>query len=105
MAASTELFDQERIEEHRRVQRLRRLLIGVGVALVVAVLAGAVALQQRGVAQDRSVSASARGLAAQATSLAGTELDTALLLAANAAAIEPSAACLLYTSPSPRDRG
>ena len=92
VAASTELFDQERIEEHRRVQRLRRLLIGVGVALVVAVLAGAVALQQRGVAQDRSVSASARGLAAQATSLAGTELDTALLLAANAAAIEPSAA-------------
>ena len=89
--ASISQAEAERTIEQQRVSRLKRLVSGVAVALIVALIAGGVALQQRSQAADRAVEASARGLAAQATSLVDRNLDSALLLAANGAAQSPSA--------------
>ena len=89
--ASLELADRERADQARRVRRLRRLLAGVALALVVALVAGTFALVQRfraSRAADRAESqaevADATRLAAQATSLAGKRLDLALNLAVEA---------------------
>ncbi len=90
--ASHALSESERAIEQQRVRRLRRLVTGVGVALVVAMIAGAMAFVQQRRASEREVAASARGLAASSTAIADRELDTALLLAANASALDPSPA-------------
>lgn len=90
VAASAAQAEAERQVERGRIRRLRRLVSVVGVALVLALIAGAFAFQQQRRAEDEAQQASARGLAAQASVLAGRELDTALLLAANAAELESS---------------
>ncbi len=90
--ASHTLSENERTIEQQRVRRLRRLIVGIGAALVVAIVAGALAFVQQRRASEREVAASARGLAASSTAIADRELDTALLLAANASALDPSLA-------------
>lgn len=91
MTESLAEAEAERMAEVQRTRRLKQLVAVIGAALIVAVLAGAVALQQRGRASEQAVESSARGLAAQAASQAERNLDTALLLAANGAAQSLSA--------------
>ena len=79
----------KRVAEAKRLRRLKRLVTGVAAALVIALVAGAIALQQRGRASEQATEASARGIAAQASAIASRNLDGALLLAANGAAQAP----------------
>ena len=65
--------DAERRREAGRVRRLRGLLVGVAVALVVALVAGVIAVGQRNRATDRGRLAEARELAAAAN--ANLEVD------------------------------
>ncbi len=95
--ASQVAADAAAHRERQRLSRLRFLVAGLGALAVVAVVAGALALvQQRRateeaeLADQRARTATARGLAAQSAALLSTELDTALLLAANATAVEES---------------
>ena len=112
VGASRVLADRERIEaETRSAQqkqqnlRLRRLVTAAAIALAVALLAGAVAVSQRGQARDaasqarRAAAASQRAAArsdldrliADAKRLAPTNPDLARLLAAEAAHRAPGA--------------
>ena len=88
--ASIALADSERATERERNRRLRRLVAAVGGGLLLALVAGLFAFVQQQRASDRAREASARGLAASATAIAERELDSALLLAANASALDPS---------------
>lgn len=92
LEASTELADRIRQTEGRRLQRLRRLLAAAVVCLLLAVTAGLVARTQQQRANKRATEATARGLAAASGLLAAQQLDTALLLAANASGVDPSPA-------------
>ena len=67
-------------------RRLRAVLAGVGALLVLAVIAGLVALDQRGNARDEAVAADAQRLGAQA--LTEDQLDRALLLARQGVALD-----------------
>lgn len=74
--------------QQRTTRRLRRLLAGVATALILALLAGGLAVTQRGRAQNeatrarrQATAADARGLAAEAVSRADRTPDLALLLA------------------------
>jgi len=70
----------------RSHRRLRAVLAGVGALLVLAVIAGLVALDQRGNARDEAVAADAQRLGAQA--LTEDQLDRALLLARQGVALD-----------------
>ena len=101
--ASRASAEAERGKEQRRVRRLRRLVAGVGVALVIALIAGAVALREQNRASDEAQraneladqEASARqdaetqtALAEEQTALAVTaaeEADLATLISRSAA--------------------
>ena len=72
----------------RAQRRLRFVLAGVASLLVVAVVAGALALEQRGNARDEATVAAAQRLGAQA--LVEDELDRALLLARQGVALDDS---------------
>ena len=69
-------------------RRLRALLAGVGAMLVLALVAGALFLDQRGTARSEARRAEAQRLGAQA--LVADELDRSLLLARQGTAIESS---------------
>lgn len=76
-------------EAHSRAQarqnrRLRRLLVGVGVLLVGALLAGLVAAQQRNRADERTADADFQRLVSQSVDLAETNPSLAFLLALEA---------------------
>ncbi len=80
-----------------RSRRLRRLLTGVALLLVVALVAGTLALVQRSRAsraadraEGQAEAADATRLAAQATSLAGSRLDLALALAVEGHRLHPT---------------
>lgn len=92
LAASQELAESEQHVERARSRRLRRLLTMAVIGLVVAVLASSIAVVQQRQASQRADEAMARGLAASSGVLADQQLDTALLLAANAADVDPSSA-------------
>jgi WD40 repeat protein/DNA-binding SARP family transcriptional activator len=78
-------------ERQRRVnQRLRALLASLAVLLALAVVAGAVALSQRGEARDAALVADAQRLGAEA--LSDDRLDHALLLARAGVDLHDSAA-------------
>jgi WD40 repeat protein/DNA-binding SARP family transcriptional activator len=78
-------------ERQRRVnQRLRALLASLAVLLALAVVAGAVALSQRGEARDAALVADAQRLGAEA--LSDDRLDHALLLARAGVALHDSPA-------------
>jgi DNA-binding SARP family transcriptional activator/WD40 repeat protein len=79
LAASRAAAEQETERERRTNRRLRALLAGVGALLVAAVVAGAVAVSQRGEARDAALAADAQRLGAEA--LTEERLDSALLLA------------------------
>jgi DNA-binding SARP family transcriptional activator/WD40 repeat protein len=77
-------------EQATRVRRLHRLLAGVALALVVALIAGTFALVQRRRADDRAEVADATRLGAQAVALAGKRPDLALNLAVEAHQLHPT---------------
>ena len=84
--------EAEREEERRRVahRRLQGMLVAVVGLLLLAVLAGAVALSQRGEARDAAQAADAQRLGAQA--LIDDHLEHALLLARAGTALDDSPA-------------
>jgi DNA-binding SARP family transcriptional activator/WD40 repeat protein/tRNA A-37 threonylcarbamoyl transferase component Bud32 len=76
--------DAEVRAAHRTARRLRRLLVGVAAALLVALVAGAVAVAQRRRAEDSAVAAEVEALVGRAESLRATQRDAAALLAVEA---------------------
>src|SRR6266511_502383 len=87
--------EREAERQRRTNRRLRGLLVGVALFLVIALVAGSAALIQRGRAQDAAgeareaaIAADARRLGAQA--LVEDKLDVALLLARQAVAMDDS---------------
>lgn len=95
LAAGRESLDaQQRAAEERALattrqnRRLRRLVAGVGVMLVVALVAGLLAWRAQQSAQAASVSAEAKGLAASALNIEYP--DVALLAAVEATKLEQS---------------
>jgi DNA-binding SARP family transcriptional activator/WD40 repeat protein len=72
----------------RAQRRLRLVLASVAVLLILAVVAGVVALDQRNVARDQATTAAAQRLGAQA--LASNDLDRSLLLARQGLALGES---------------
>jgi class 3 adenylate cyclase/WD40 repeat protein len=95
--ASLELADRERADQAHQLKtqtrtnrRLRRLLAGVALALVIALVAGTLALVQRRRADRQAEVADATRLATQAASLGGKPLDRALALAVEAHQLHPT---------------
>jgi DNA-binding SARP family transcriptional activator/WD40 repeat protein len=95
-AAERAFLDEGRAEADREARRaraanrrLRALLAGVGALLGLALIAGALFLDQRGTARDEAQRAQAQRLGVQA--LVEDELDHSLLLARQGVAIESSA--------------
>ncbi len=94
--------EQERFEQQARSnRRLRRLLVGVGVALVVALLAGLLAFDQRAQARESAAAAEASAVAAEtrrliasSSSVVDENPEIALLLASEAYRREPGPAAL-----------
>jgi len=77
-----------RSASERAQRRLRVMLGGVAALLVLAVIAGLVALDQRGDARDEATTAAAQRLGAQA--LADPSLDRAMLFARQGVAVDDS---------------
>jgi len=88
--ASLDAEQEELSAAQRRARRLRVLLTVVAAALVVALLAGAVALVQRGRARHTAVVAQSGRLAAQSRQVASDHPDLALLLALEAGRLDDS---------------
>ena len=82
-------LDESRAASDRSHRRLRTVLAGVAALLVLAVIAGLVALDQRGTARDEALAADAQRLGAQA--LTEDDLDRSLLLARQGVALDDSA--------------
>ena len=81
-------LDQSRTASERSQRRLSAVLAGVAALLVLAVIAGALAFDQRGNARDKAVAADAQRLGARA--LLENDLDTSLLLARQGVALHDS---------------
>jgi WD40 repeat protein/DNA-binding SARP family transcriptional activator len=79
-------LDESKAASTRSQRRLRAILGGVGVLLVLAVLAGLVALHQRGTAREQATAAEAQRLGSRA--LAENDLDRSLLLARQGVALD-----------------
>jgi tRNA A-37 threonylcarbamoyl transferase component Bud32 len=90
LEASRDAQERELRSARRRARRLRALLVAVATALVIAVIAGAFALVQRGRARHAAVVAQAGRLSAQSRELAGQHPDLALLLALEAGRLDDS---------------
>jgi WD40 repeat protein/DNA-binding SARP family transcriptional activator len=87
-ASEHAFLDESRAASERSHRRLRTVLAGVVALLVLAVIAGFVALDQRGNARDEALAADAQRLGAQA--LTEDDLDRALLLARQGVALDNS---------------
>ena len=83
-----EFLHESRSATDRAQRRLRMMLAGVAGLLVIAVIAGVVALDQRGDARAEAIAADAQRLGAQA--LADASLDRGLLLARQGVALDDS---------------
>jgi WD40 repeat protein/DNA-binding SARP family transcriptional activator len=81
-------LDNSRAASERAHRRLRTVLAGVASLLVLALIAGAIALDQRGNARHQAVAAAAQRLGAQA--LAEDALDRSLVLARQGVALDNS---------------
>ena len=79
---------ESRATSERSARRLRAALAGVAMLLIVAVVAGLVALDQRGTARDEALAADAQKLGARA--LVERELDRSVLLARQGVALDDS---------------
>jgi WD40 repeat protein/DNA-binding SARP family transcriptional activator len=77
---------ESRAAGERSQRRLRAMLVGVATLLVLALIAGLVALGQRGRARDQATAADAQRLGARA--LVEPELDRSLLLARQGVALD-----------------
>ena len=83
-----EFLGAARAASGRAHRQLQLVLAGVAALLVLALIAGVVALDERGNARDEAVAAAAQRLGAQA--LVEGDLDRSLLLAAQGVALEDS---------------
>ena len=99
LTASHELADRERRQAEARTaaqarqnRRLRRVLAGTAALLVVALLAGGVAVEQRQRSEREARAATQARILAESERLAPTDRDVSLLLAAEAARREPGVA-------------
>jgi WD40 repeat protein/DNA-binding SARP family transcriptional activator len=90
LTASQAAAEAEAERERRANRRLRVLLAGVGALLVVAVIAGVVAVSQRGEARDAALVADAQRLGAEAVT--NDRLDQAVRLARTGIALDDSPA-------------
>ena len=90
VAASRAEAQLEGERQRRANRRLRVLLAGVGALLALAVVAGAIAVSQRGQAREAAVAADAQRVGAEA--LGREHLDQALLLARAGVELHDSAA-------------
>ena len=88
-ASERTFLDAGRAASERSQRRLRAVLAGVAVLLVLSIVAGVVALEQRGTAREQAVTADAQRLGARA--LVEDDLDRALLLARQGVALDDSA--------------
>jgi WD40 repeat protein len=88
VARSRDASERETRRIRRTNRRLRALLVGVALLLVVALVAGALAVVQRGRAQRSATVALSQSLGAKA--VAETKLDTALLLAEEGVKLDDS---------------
>lgn len=88
LAASRQAADEDAERQRRTNRRLRTLLSGVAVLLVLALIAGALALVQRSSARKHATTALAQSLGAQA--VAQPRIDLAMLLAREAVALDPT---------------
>ena len=89
LAARERTFLDESVAASERAhRRLRMVLAGVAALLVVAVITGAIALNERGNARREAVAADAQRLGAQA--LSADDLDRLLLLARQGVALDDS---------------
>lgn len=89
LAQSRSQADAESERQRRANRRLRALLAGLAVLLALALVAGAVAVYQRGQARDAALTADAQRLGAMA--LTRERLENALVLARAGVALEDSA--------------
>jgi WD40 repeat protein/DNA-binding SARP family transcriptional activator len=80
---------ESRAASERAQRRLRAVLAGISALLVVAVIAGVIALQQRANARDEATAADAQRLGSRA--LVEDDLDRALLLARQGVALDDTA--------------
>ena len=92
LAESRAESERELARQRRANRRLRALLAGVGVLLVLAVIAGALALVARGNAKDAATAATAQRLSAEAQ--LADDIDLSLLLARQAVELDESAETL-----------
>jgi WD40 repeat protein/class 3 adenylate cyclase len=95
LAASRQAGELDAERQRRANRRLRGLLVGVALFLVLALIAGALALTQRGSARRSASNAEHSAVVAQAQSLAAQavaepRIDLAMLLAREAVALDPS---------------
>lgn len=88
---SRDAADEERMIEQGRVRRLQRLVAAVGVALVVALVAGALALRQQDRAETAAEEAELAALTSRSAALTNEDPELALLLALEAYRREPVA--------------
>ena len=88
-ATERAFLDDSRAASERSHRRLRALLAGVAALLMLAIVAGVVAFEQRGNARDEATAADAQRLGARA--LLENDLDTALLLARQGVELDDSA--------------
>ena len=88
-ASERTFLDAGRAANERSQRRLRAVLAGVAALLLLSVIAGVVALEQRGSAHEQAVAADAQRLGARA--LVEDDLDRALLLARQGVALDESA--------------
>jgi len=101
ITASTELREREEAAERARFdqqvrnnRRLRTLLTGVGVLLVLALIAGGLAFQQRNRADANAAATETERIAADAVARAGDNRQLALLLAAESYRRDPGPVAL-----------
>jgi WD40 repeat protein/energy-coupling factor transporter ATP-binding protein EcfA2 len=84
--------DSEVRSARRTARRLRRLLVGVGVLLVLAIVAGTLAYVGQQRARDEERDAAHRALVSDSTALRSSDRDLAALLAVEAHRLDPSPA-------------
>jgi len=90
LEASRHVQERQLTSAQRRARRLRALLAIVAVALVAAMVAGSLALHQRGSARRTATVAQSGRLAAQSREIAARHPDVALLLALEAGRLHDS---------------
>jgi WD40 repeat protein len=90
--AGLDARDREVRSARRTARRLRRLLVGVGVLLILAIAAGTLAYVGQRRARDEERAAAHRALVSDSTALRNSDRDLAALLAVEAHRLDPSPA-------------